>query len=195
MMTKQNKIDIEDFHLWVKGIKSQIKATQIKAAIKVNSELLHLYWSLGEQIVEKEKSSKWGDKLLHNLSAELLAEFPSMKGFSRRNLYCIKQWYLFYNQDDIIVQQVVAQFGEEFFSIPWGHHLYILYHTKPSDAQTIGLLVCKTKNDVLARWTLENISQPIGVSSYELAQALPDEIKSSLPSIEEIEANIAAELD
>ena len=59
-----------------------------------------------------------------------------------------------------------------------------------SDAPTIGLLICKSKNNILARWTLENIGQPIGVSSYELSQVLPDEIMSSLPSIEEIKANI-----
>ncbi len=62
-----------------------------------------------------------------------------MKGFSYRNLQYIRQWYLFYNQGNIIVQQVVAQlqegYGQQhvakisedvFFSVPWGHHLYII---------------------------------------------------------------------
>ena len=66
-----------------------------------------------------------------------------MKGFSYRNLQYIRQWYLFYNQGNIIVQQVVAQLqkghGQQpvaqinedvFFSVPWGHHLYIISQCK-----------------------------------------------------------------
>ena len=55
------------------------------------------------------------------------------------------------------------------------------------DEKTIGLLVCKHKNDVLARYALDSSSQPIGVSSYELSKLIPEEFKSSLPTIEEIE--------
>lgn len=56
-----------------------------------------------------------------------------MKGFSYRNLKYIRQWYSFYNQPNTIGQQVVAQLGEEFFSVPWGHHLYILSQCKDAD--------------------------------------------------------------
>ena len=55
------------------------------------------------------------------------------------------------------------------------------------DEKTIGLLVCKHKNDVLARYALDSSSQPIGVSSYELSKLIPEEFNSSLPTIEEIE--------
>ena len=58
-------------------------------------------------------------------------EFPDMKGFSYRNIRSIKQWYLFYNEPYTIWQQVVSKLGEEkFFSIPWGHHLYIISQCK-----------------------------------------------------------------
>jgi len=60
-----------------------------------------------------------------------MAEFPDMKGFSYRNIRSIKQWYLFYNEPYTIWQQVVSKLGEEkFFSIPWGHHLYIISQCK-----------------------------------------------------------------
>ena len=75
-----------------------------------------------------------------------MAEFPDMKGLSYRNLQYIRQLYLFYNQWNIIVQQVVAQlqegFGQQpvaqiseevFFSVPWGHHLYIISQCKDVD--------------------------------------------------------------
>ena len=57
----------------------------------------------------------------------------------------------------------------------------------PSDNPTIGLMVCKNKNNVVAEYALKNIMQPIGVSEYELTKLFPEEFKSSLPTIEEIE--------
>lgn len=119
-----------------------IRHAQVKAAIKVNTELLRLYWRMGADICEKQKSASWGDGWLKELSRELMAEFPDMKGLSYRNLQYIRQWYLFYNQGNIIVQQVVAQLqkghGQQpvaqinedvFFSVPWGH-LYIISQCK-----------------------------------------------------------------
>lgn len=58
------------------------------------------------------------------------------------------------------------------------------------DNPTIGLLVCKTKDDVLAQYSLEGYNMPIGVSQYQLEKFLPDNFKSALPSIEEIEAKL-----
>ena len=56
-----------------------------------------------------------------------------------------------------------------------------------NDAKTIGLLVCKNKNEILARYGLESSSQPLGISSFELSKLIPENFKSSLPAIEEIE--------
>lgn len=97
-----------EFKNWVSQLKKDIRSTQIKAAIKVNTELLRLYWRMGADICEKQKSASWGDGWLKELSRELMAEFPDMKGLSHRNLQYIRQWYLFYNQRNTIVQQVVA---------------------------------------------------------------------------------------
>ena len=57
-----------------------------------------------------------------------------------------------------------------------------------SDNPTLGILICKSKNDTVVEYALQRIESPMGVSEYELTQVLPDEFKSSLPSIEEIEA-------
>ena len=58
------------------------------------------------------------------------------------------------------------------------------------DNQTIGILICKDKDNVVAEYSLENISEPIGISKYEISKVLGKEFKSSLPSIEEIENSI-----
>ena len=58
------------------------------------------------------------------------------------------------------------------------------------DNPTIGILICKAKNDTVVEYTLRDIHKPIGVSEYIITQNLPPELKSSLPSIEEIEAEL-----
>lgn len=55
------------------------------------------------------------------------------------------------------------------------------------DNPTIGLLICKSKNKVIAEYALSDINKPIGISEYQLVRSLPEEFKPSLPSIEEIE--------
>lgn len=57
----------------------------------------------------------------------------------------------------------------------------------PTDNPTIGLLICKDKNDIVAEYALKNINQPIGVSEYQLTKLFPSDFESSLPTIEEIE--------
>lgn len=61
---------------------------------------------------------------------------------------------------------------------------------KPTDKPTIGLLICKTKDNVMAQYSLESTSQPIGISEYTLSHLLPTDIQSQLPTIEDIEARL-----
>ena len=107
---------------WVVELKSKIGAAQIKAAMTVNRQLLELYWQLGKDIYEKQQKANWGDGLIEQLSKDLLAAFPGMKGFSQSNLFYIQRWYLFYREFGIVAQ-VVAQ-------IPWGHNRLIISKIK-----------------------------------------------------------------
>ena len=61
---------------------------------------------------------------------------------------------------------------------------------KETDSPTIGMIICKTKDSVEVQYSLEIINQPIGISEYQLAKLLPDNLKSSLPSIEELEKQL-----
>ncbi len=69
----------QDYRQWLTELKENIRKSQIKAAIAVNSELIHLYWSLGEQIGETTKCSM-GSGFIEQLSKDLQAEFPDIKG-------------------------------------------------------------------------------------------------------------------
>jgi hypothetical protein len=98
-----------------------------------------------------------------------------------------------------ITQQTVAQITQK----PKGHNIALISKCQTQqDAQlksehdqpTIGLLLCRTKDKLIAEYALKGIQTPIGVSEYQLTQALPDNLKSSLPSIEEIELELARDL-
>ncbi len=64
-----------------------------------------------------------------------------------------------------------------------------------TDQPTIGLILCQTKDRILAEYALRDVHKPIGISEYELTRSLPDNLKSSLPSIEEIEAEFSGGCD
>lgn len=374
----------QDYAKWLTVLKIKIRKNQVKASIQVNETLLRLYWEMGREINERQKKSKWGSGFLAQLSKDLMAEFPDMKGFSPTNLHHIRGFYNFYNQllpffeqvaqktlpdaEKAIIEQVAQKtdlyanennerktsnlFPKEIFCIPWWHHIILMrrcktpqealfyvrktiegnwsrsillnmldtglyeasgqaitnftstlplpqsdlaqqtlkdpyifdflalrrnyderelenaltnnitkfllelgtgfayvgkqfriqvgeeeffldllfYHLKlrcfvvvelktvkfepshlgqlgfyvtavneqlrnPTDNETIGLLICKTKDKVVAEYALKNVAQPLGVSEYQLSRFLPDEIKSSLPTIEEIEASLEEKQD
>ncbi len=355
---------------WFAELKTKVRTAQLKAAVRVNKELLTLSWEMGTDIVSKQSEAKCGDRFLMQLSKDLMEEFPEMKGFSERNLKYIRQWYRFCSLTiNAIGQQPVAQIAKQVVSqiptvsvsqqtvdlvgqqavhlitqIPWGHNIAIIakcknieealyyiqktiehgwsrsilihqiesglfqregssvnnfaitlpspqsdlakqtikdpyvfdflsmtkdynerdlesglvehltkfllelgagfayigrqiqinvgereffldllfYHTrlhcyvvvelktgdfepefagklnfyikavdahfrKDGDEPTIGILLCKKKDKLVAEYALSDIHKPIGVSEYQLTKSLPDSLKPSLPSIEEIE--------
>ena len=340
----------EEYKRWINDVKMRIKQSQIKASVKINYELLDLYWELGSDIVSKQEHAKWGDSFLKVMSKDLQKAFPGMSGFSIQNLRSIRFWYKFYN-DNVNCLQVVSNFEmveKMVKSIPWGHNQRIMYKCKDinealfyvqktmdnnwsrnvleheidsdlyerqgkaisnfqvklpvpqsdlaeqtlkdpynfdfltlreeydekeledalvnqitqfllelgtgfsylgrqvyikvgesdfymdllfyhvrlhcyvvvelktekfkpefagklnfyvtavnknmkaeQDNQTIGILICKDKDDVVAEYALEDISQPIGIAQYELTKVLREEFKSSLPTIEEIESELS----
>ncbi len=66
---------------------------------------------------------------------------------------------------------------------------------KEGDQPTIGLLLCKSRDKLVAEYALSDIHKPIGVSEYQITQLLPEELKSSLPTVEEIEAELGSEIN
>ncbi len=117
-----NLLQNSEYKHWLKDLKQKVLQSQLKAVVKVNSTLLEFYWELGEEIVLRQSQARWGDGFLKQLSQDLMAEFPDIKGFSERNLKYIRQWVVFYSSDKVIGQQVVAQLTQ----ITWGHNLKII---------------------------------------------------------------------
>ena len=122
----QDIVKTGEYRSLIADLKNRIQAAQIKAAVTVNTQLIALYWDIGKQIAERQQASGWGDGVIEQIAHDLSREFQTMKGFSRRNLYRMKQFYAFYVDRGEFVPQLVAQ-------IPWGHNDLIIQKIKGQD--------------------------------------------------------------
>lgn len=345
----------EEYKELLQEIGSKFKQSQIKAATKVNEEMLEFYFWLGGEIVKLRKNTEKPGAVYQRLSKDLIATFPDVKSFSVTNLKYMQYFYELYSSPQVVdlegeenSPQVVDCRKTGIFCIPWGHnriiidkckndrdkalfyvsktvennwsravllnfldtdlyerqgkaitnfsqtlptvesdlaqaitrdpynfdfltirqkydeeelkdalmdniekfllelgngfafigrevrleigdtenfvdmlfynlklHCYVVVEVKVEefnakdmgqlgtymvavnhqlktdlDAPTLGLIVCKSKDNIKAQYALEASSQPMGISEYSISNFLPDDFKSSLPTIEEIEAEL-----
>ncbi len=182
-----------EYREWIKRLGVRIRSAQVKAAVHVNSELLRLYWSIGAELVEKSQNAEWGEGWLEATSHDLLSEFPEMKGFSYRNLRQIRQWFAFYslpsgnwkqpvsnlNHGGEVAnwKQPVSQLGEAFFSVPWGHHLYILQRCKNVDKALFYL-----RKTVENNWSRSVLLNFLDTDLYEREGRAVTNFATSLPT-------------
>ena len=101
----------KEYEEWLADLKRRYRQSQLRAAVRVNNEVLEYYWSLGRDIVAKKAESKWGSGFFNQLSLDMRAMFPDEKGFSSANLRYMKRWYEFYHQRIVNLHQA----GEEIF--------------------------------------------------------------------------------
>jgi len=119
MSVKVNKSEYKSF---VIEIKEKIYQSQLQAMKAVNTELLALYTDIGKSIVEKQDLYGWGKSVVENLSKDLQKEFPGVTGFSSRNLWRMRGFYLEY-ENNTKLPPLVAEIG-------WSHNLVIIEKCK-----------------------------------------------------------------
>ena len=108
-MSKSINILDKDYIQWIKDLSSRYRISQIKAAVKVNQEMLQFYWELGKDIVEKKAESRWGSGFMKNLSRDLKEVNPDATCFSETNLLYMKNFYQLYQP----YLQTAPQVGEQ----------------------------------------------------------------------------------
>jgi predicted nuclease of restriction endonuclease-like (RecB) superfamily len=98
-------------------LKERVRAARTEAVRTINTQLIELYWTIGRTILERQDDQGWGSGVIGQLAEDLRAEFPDMKGLSRRNLFYMRAFAAAWTEP--IVQQPVAQ-------LPWGHITVLL---------------------------------------------------------------------
>ena len=154
-MSKELTIIDKDYIRWVEDLSVRYRQSQIKAAVRVNRELLKYYWELGRDIEEMRVEERWGEKVIKNLSVDLQRKNLNATGLSRTNIYYAKKFYLLYSQYLKVVPQPVGQLEEMLFSIPWGHHRYLMDRYSKEPAKAL-FYVRKTMEEGWSRDTLLN---------------------------------------
>lgn len=125
-MDKSINILDKDYSLWIQDLSKRYRRSQVKAAVKVNTEMLKFYWSLGRDIVAIKAESRWGSKFFTNLSRDLKELNPVATCFSKTNLLYMKNFYLLSQDIMEFAPQLVEQIKRDMFSIPWGHYRYLI---------------------------------------------------------------------
>jgi predicted nuclease of restriction endonuclease-like (RecB) superfamily len=111
-----------DYTALLGEIKQRIRSAQYEALKAVNKELIALYWDIGRMIVERQAGKSWGKAVIAQLAADLQTEFPGVAGYSSRNLWYARSFYLRYGSNEKL-QLLVAEIG-------WTHNLIIMEKCK-----------------------------------------------------------------
>lgn len=159
LIVKSHDVTLDaDYAEWIAEVKHRYRSAQVKAAVKVNAEKLLWNWQMGRDLVQKKAEERWGAGIVEQVSLDLRREFPDNSNFSARNLWYMKQWYLFYTEnveklkqlvsemlpsdeyekklqqidDDGTekLKQPVSEFPLPFACVPWGHHVRIVQHSE-----------------------------------------------------------------
>ena len=126
-------------------LKGRIRTAQLKAAISVNRELIALYWHIGKSIVDRQQAEGWGKSVVDRLAADLQRAFPGLEGFSPRNIWRMRAFYLAWTGRNLAQpareseRKLLPQAASESKSqslpqpvaeIPWGHNIWLLEKVK-----------------------------------------------------------------
>ncbi|MBD2054467.1 DUF1016 domain-containing protein [Oculatella sp. FACHB-28] len=135
-------------------IKQRIRSAQYAALKSVNKELIALYWDIGRLIVERQQGATWGKSIVEQLAKDLQTEFPGISGFSARNIWNMRSFYLSYSQNEKL-QPLVAE-------ISWSHNLVIMEKCKDDLAREFYIRMTRKFG-----WTKNVLVQQIENQSYE----------------------------
>jgi predicted nuclease of restriction endonuclease-like (RecB) superfamily len=154
-------------------IKQRIRSAQYEALRAVNKELIGLYWDIGRSIQERQKGNTWGKAVVEHLADDLQKEFPGIQGFSARNIWYMRDFYITYFENKKL-QPLVAE-------ISWTKHLIIMAQCKDDLEREFYITTTKKFG-----WTKNVLIHQIENKSYEkyllnqtnFDKTLPDSIKN-----------------
>ena len=174
-----------DYQQWADDIKSHIRTAQMTTALKVNTDLLQLYWNIGKAINEVQRTTSWGAKVIERLSKDLTKEFPDARGYSERNLLYMRSFAEAY-PDFPILQVPLAELGTDgqaefpqvpLAEIPWYHHITLLSKTK--DPQQRAFYIAQTIEN---GWSRNVMLMQIEAGLYERSGKAVNNFPVTLPA-------------
>ena len=209
-MGKAVTIQDKEYLEWIKDLGTHFRRSQIKAAVKVNEEMLRFYWELGHDIVERDAENHYGSRFFSILSHDLKEGTSTTSGLSERNIRYAKDFYLLYSQEvgilqqpaaksdlvddtkdeeklqqpaaksnDTILPQLVEQIKSEIFSVPWGHHMLLIDKCKNAPQKALFFVHQTMQNgwsrNMLLNFLDTDLYERQGKALTNFSRTLPDE--------------------
>jgi predicted nuclease of restriction endonuclease-like (RecB) superfamily len=174
-------------------IKARIRLAQIKASLSVNRELIQLYWDLGGMIVRRQTAERWGNSVVEKLASDIQKDFPGIEGFSPRNVWRMRAFYLAWasgkpvpvgvgknnrkpkpvaDLDRRVLPQAVAE-------IPWGHNVTLLEKLNNADQR-----LWYAKQAIMNGWSRSMLEHWIESDLYSRQGKAVTNFETALPPAE-----------
>ena len=131
-----------------------IAASKEKAFQAVNTALIDLYWNIGATISRKIETAEWGDGVVERLAQFIARTEPGLRGFTRRNLFRMRQFYEAYREESIVTPLVTQ--------LPWSHHLIILGQSKRVEEREFYIRMA-----VRERWSRRELERQFNSALFE----------------------------
>ena len=154
-----------------------IEQSRSKAIRAVNTELINLYWLIGENISNKLNSAEWGDSVVTELANYIKKIEPNLKGFSDKNIWRMKQFYEAY-KGDLKLSTLLRE-------ISWSHNLAIFSRCKNSDERLFYLEKCINEN-----YSFRELERQISSSLFERTMIGNSKLSSPVREILDAEKNV-----
>lgn len=189
---KSSTLKKSDYLHWIGELKKRYRATQIKAAVAVNSAMIEFYWNLGKDISERYPGKRRGLDFFGKLSRDLQQAIPESGSFSTRNLkYMLAFFEMYAYRQQLVadkgaqgyVQQLVADkelrtIVSDLVCVPWGHHVQIL--GKCASREKALFYIRRTiqngwSRNVLLNWLSSDLYEREGKAQTNFALTMPSD--------------------
>jgi predicted nuclease of restriction endonuclease-like (RecB) superfamily len=165
----------DDYRHLLMEVQQRIRAAQYDALKAVNREMLNLYWDIGKMIVSRQQNVNWGKSVVEELAKDLQAEFPGISGFSTRNIWRMRDFYLTYHSQEIL-PPMVAEIG-------WTHNIVILEKCKDDLEREFYIKMTRkfgwTKNVLVHQIENQTYHKTL-LNQTNFDQTVPTEIRNQL---------------
>ena len=148
-------------------VASLIVASRQRSMQAVNTILIELYWSIGERISLKIALAEWGDGVVEQLALYLAQTQPGLRGFTRRNLFRMRQFYEAYPDKAIVTALLTL--------LPWTHHLIILSQSKGSDEREFYI-----RKSIQEQWSSRQLERQFKTALFERIVLNPPQVSAPL---------------
>lgn len=191
-MSNLIKID-KEYKDWISDVSKRFRKSQLKAAVKVNEEMLRFYWTMGRDIAKMSNEAKYGSQFYNTISTDLKDIFPDIKSFSPTNLKYMRYFYEMYPTAEICQkvvdesetsenrQQLADESGLQWiFRIPWGHHMFLLDKCKENQEKALFYV----KKTIENNWSRAVMQNQVSSNLYEREGKALTNFAKTLPAIQ-----------